>query len=149
LAQLSHRIEVLHLPLQQLPGQVGCEGAFDAVVCNPPFFIDSLHTTDSQRNMARHADTLNYGELMDASSYLLNDKGVLSVIVPFDYCRRMEDEAIFHGFFLCRKCAVHTAAHKPAKRYLLAFRKQPLPCVQEQMTIGDQRYQALVRDFYL
>ena len=125
------------------------QGAYDAIVSNPPFFIDSLAAPDEQRNMARHTQTLTYAELMQAAYKLLSDEGELSVVVPFDYRQRMEDEAIFMGFFPSRVCAVKTTEKKPAKRYLLAFRKHPCPCEKEQLTIGSEVYRQLTQDFYL
>ena len=125
------------------------EGQYDAVLSNPPFFIDSLAAPDAQRHMARHADTLSYAELMQAAWRLLREDGEMSVVVPFDYRRRMEDEATFVGFFPSRVCAVKTVERKPARRFLLAFRKQPCPCVSEQMTIGDEAYLRMTGDFYL
>ncbi len=125
------------------------EGLYDAIVSNPPFFIDSLNAPDVRRNTARHADTLTYAELMEAAWRLLKDDGELSVVVPFDYRQRMEDEATFRGFFPSRVCAVKTVERKPAKRYLLAFRKHPCQCVKETMTIGDEQYRQLTGDFYL
>lgn len=125
------------------------QGVYDAIVSNPPFFIDSLAAPDEQRNMARHTQTLTYAELMQAAYRLLSDEGELSVVVPFDYRQRMEDEAIFVGFFPSRVCAVKTTEKKPAKRYLLAFRKHPCPCQKEQLTIGSEDYQALTSAFYL
>ena len=125
------------------------EGEYDAIVSNPPFFIDSLAAPDEQRNMARHTATLTYAELMQAAYRLLSDEGELSVVVPFDYRQRMEDEAIFVGFFPSRVCAVKTTERKPAKRYLLAFRKHPCPCEKEQLMIGSEAYRQLTADFYL
>ena len=125
------------------------EGQYDAVLSNPPFFIDSLAAPDAQRHMARHADTLSYAELMQAAWRLLREDGEMSVVVPFDYRRRMEDEATFVGFFPSRVCAVKTVERKPARRFLLAFRKQPCPCVSGQMTIGDEACRRLTGDFYL
>jgi len=125
------------------------QGRYDAVVSNPPYFIGSLGAPDRQRHLARHALTLTYGELMAAARRLLAADGELSVVVPFDYRRRMEDEAIFQGFFPSRVCAVHTTAAKPARRFLLAFRLQPCELVAESLTIGDAGYQSLTRDFYL
>ena len=125
------------------------QGAYDAIVSNPPFFIDSLAAPDEQRNMARHTQTLTYAELMQAAYKLLSDEGELSVVVPFDYRQRREDEAIFVGFFPSRVCAVKTTEKKPAKRYLLAFRKHPCPCEKEQLTIGSEVYRQLTQDFYL
>ena len=125
------------------------EGQYDAVLSNPPFFIDSLAAPDAQRHMARHADTLSYAELMQAAWRLLREDGEMSVVVPFDYRRRMEDEATFVGFFPSRVCAVKTVERKPARRFLLAFRKHPCECVYETMTIGDEAYRRLTGDFYL
>ncbi len=148
-AHYEQRIAVFHETLQNLGHHQDHVGHYDAVVSNPPFFIDSLSAPNRQRNMARHAETLTYDELMDAAWHLLKDDGELSIIVPFDYCQRMEDEATFRGFFPSRKCAVRTAVSKPVKRYLLSFRKQPCSCLHEQMTLGDVYFQSLVEDFYL
>ena len=147
----SDRVEVVqaavqHYNVQRPSSIVPC---FDAIVCNPPFFADSLQAPDHQRNIARHAETLTYSELMQHSCRLLADNGELSVVVPFDYRKRMEDEATFVGFFPSRVCAVRTVSGKPARRYLLAFRKHPCERQYEVMTIGDERYRSLTGDFYL
>lgn len=139
----AERVTVLHERVQDHVGE------YDAVVSNPPFFIDSLSAPDVQRNTARHADTLSYAELMQAAWRLLREDGEMSVVVPFDYRRRMEDEATFVGFFPSRVCAVKTVERKPARRFLLAFRKRPCPCISETMTIGDEAYLRMTGDFYL
>lgn len=124
-------------------------GCFDAIVSNPPFFIDSLQAPDHQRNVARHTATLTYADLMRAAGRLLSNEGELSVIIPFDYRRRMDDEAIFQGFFPSRVCAVKTTPTKPVRRYLLAYKKQPCQCEQTELVIGDEQYNLLTADFYL
>ena len=150
----AKQVTVLQETLQEFDGVNGFNGrdgfyGYDAIISNPPFFIDSLAAPDEQRNMARHTQTLTYAELMQAAYRLLSDDGELSVVVPFDYRQRMEDEAIFVGFFPSRVCAVKTTEKKPAKRYLLAFRKHPCPCQKEQLTIGSEAYRQLTQDFYL
>ena len=141
------RIQIKQTRVQDMDAALA--GCFDVVVSNPPFFIDSLQAPDYQRNVARHTETLTYADLMAAASRLLNDDGELSVIVPFDYRRRMDDEAIFQGFFPSRVCAVKTTQSKPVRRYLLAYKKQPCRCEQAELIIGDERYQLLTQDFYL
>jgi len=86
---------------------------------------------------------------MQAAWRLLKSDGELSLVVPFDYRRRMEDEATFVGFFPSRVCAVKTVEDKPARRFLLAFRKHPCPVERKEMTIGDDCYRQLTKDFYL
>ncbi len=143
----ASRIQVAQMKLQDMDSSF--TGSFDAVISNPPFFIDSLQAPDHQRNVARHTETLTYADLMKAARLLLNDDGELSVIVPFDYRRRMDDEAIFQGFFPSRVCAVKTTSKKPVRRYLLAYRNHPCLCEQTEMVIGDEQYTLLTRDFYL
>ena len=154
----ADRIEVLQKSVQEFDGANEnnrangtnrSNGTYDAIVSNPPFFIDSLNAPDRQRNIARHAETLTYGQLMQAAWRLLADEGELSVVVPFDYRQRMEDEATFVGFFPSGVCAVRTSARKPAKRFLLAFRKHPCPCERTEMTLGDEAYTLLTQEFYL
>ena len=154
----ADRIEVLQKSMQEFDGANETNrangtnrsnGTYDAIVSNPPFFIDSLNAPDRQRNIARHAEMLTYGQLMQAAWRLLADEGELSVVVPFDYRQRMEDEATFVGFFPSRVCAVRTSARKPAKRFLLAFRKHPCPCERTEMTLGDEAYTLLTQEFYL
>ena len=157
----ADRIEVLQVSVQAFDGTNeanranktnranGTNRTYDAIVSNPPFFIDSLNAPDRQRNIARHAETLTYGQLMQAAWRLLADEGELSVVVPFDYRQRMEDEATFTGFFPSRVCALRTVEGKPARRFLLAFRKHPCERQYDVMTIGDDNYKALTDAFYL
>lgn len=137
------RIQILHEAVQQH------KGVYDAIVSNPPYFVDSLKAPDHQRNTARHADNLSYAELIQAAYRLLSDGGELSVVVPFDYKKRMEDEATFVGFFPYRVLGVRTVSGKPAKRYLLSFVKHPVEKDFQVITLDDQDYKALTQDFYL
>lgn len=125
------------------------EGCYDAIVCNPPFFSDSLPAPNAQRNIARHTETLTYAELMEAAHRLLDRDGELSVVVPFDYKKRMEEEAVFVGFFPHRILGLRTSPNKPAKRYFLSFVKHPVERQHTIITLGDETYKELTKDFYL
>ena len=128
---------------------------FSAIVCNPPYFVDSLTCPDAQRTTARHAETLTYRDLMVAAWRLLADDGELSVVIPFDCKARLESEAILQGFFKSRECALRTTPRKAPRRHLLAFRKHPVELEQTEGIIEDapgQRspwYQELTKEFYL
>ena len=128
---------------------------FNAVVCNPPYFVDSLECPDKQRTLARHTSALTYGELMSATRRLLADDGELSLVIPFDCKSRLEQEAMLAGFFKVRECAVKTTPRKQPRRYLLAFRKHPCEpelsegIIEVQPGIRSAWYQELTKDFYL
>lgn len=151
LSPWSGRIEVIHSPLQGFRG-----GQFDTIVCNPPYFNDSLKCPDTRRNTARHTDTLSYSELLSCSASLLCDDGELSVIIPSDCYSSFISAACLSSLFLSRRCAVRTRKSKPVKRYLLSFRKHSVPdfAVEEQYIEDEdgrksEWYKNLTEDFYL
>jgi len=146
----ADRVEVIHSSLQDYSLPINNTFTkINSIVSNPPFFVDALKAPSHQRSVARHADTLSYAQLMQSASRLLANDGELSVIIPFDYRRRMEDEALFAGFFPSRICAVHTTENKPPRRYLLAFRKEPCSLQKGELVIGSIEYCQLTQDFYL
>jgi len=123
--------------------------AFDAIVCNPPFFVSSMESPDARRTMARHAQTLNYAELMRHAWRLLADDGELSVVIPADCKSRLETEAVLTGFFKVREWAVRTTLRKQPRRCLLAFRKHSAALEKGEITIGTENYVELTKNFYL
>ncbi len=96
---------------------------FDAIVSNPPFFLNSLKNPDSKRSMARHADSLPFRELFRGVKLLLSDDGVFSAIVPVEVLETFASEGYMHGFYLLRQCGIKTVERKQPKRYLLTFAK--------------------------
>ena len=127
-----------------------------AIVCNPPYFVDSLECPDSQRTMARHTSSLSYRDLMSAAWRLLADDGELSVVIPDECKARLESEAALAGFSMSRECAVKTTPRKQPKRWLLASRKHPVTDIEREMGIIEDApnvrshwYGELTKDFYL
>lgn len=96
---------------------------FDAIVSNPPFFLNSLKNPDSKRSMARHADSLPFRELFRGVKLLLSDDGVFSAIVPVEVLEAFASEGYMHGLYLLRQCGIKTVERKQPKRYLLTFAK--------------------------
>ena len=122
---------------------------FDAIVCNPPYFYDSLPSPNAQRTLARHTATLTYRQLMECAWQLLADEGELSVVITSDRKAQMEGEAALAGFFKARQCAVRTTPTKDPRRYLLAFRKHSTPIESAELVIGTDAYRLLTAEFYL
>ena len=145
-APFADRITVEEMAIQDMRGET-----FDAIVCNPPYFIDSLTCPDDKRTMARHASTLTYQELTSAAYRLLTDSGVLSVVIPTECLDSMNTAATIAGFFLKRLCMVKTTERKPAKRVLVAYSKQhpEKNAVADTIIIGSEQYDSMMNDFYL
>ena len=147
----ARRISIYHTSLQNFidhpPSPVT---PYHAIVCNPPFFENALLCPSGQRTTARHAITLSYRDLFQGVARMLAVEGEFSAIIPFDCRSRFEEEAIIAGLFPSRVCAVHTTERKPARRYLLAFRRPPVPAVENvRLVVGGAMYQSLLQDFLL
>lgn len=132
----AERVSIRHCRLQDFQGpdsvtsSVGdgdaCgeeNGLFDAIVSNPPFFVNSMKNPDSKRSMARHTDTLPFRELWSGVKRLLSENGVFSVVLPAEVKEDFIADGCISGFYLIRQCAVKTVERKQPKRYLLSFSK--------------------------
>ena len=115
----ANRVEIVHCRLQDFLS----DEKFDAIVSNPPFFVNSLKNPDNKRSMARHADTLPFRELWKSVKRLLSDDGVFSVVLPTEVEELFVAEGCVSGFYLTRRCAVKTVERKSPKRVLLSFER--------------------------
>lgn len=69
--------------LTSVPGDIReFSGAYDFIMANPPFFSNDLKGPDDQRNLARHSDTLDFGELIESIRRLLKPTGSFAILIP-------------------------------------------------------------------
>ncbi len=129
---------------------------YDAIVCNPPFFNNSLKNKDNQRTVARHTDSLSYRDLFRGVASLLDDEGEFSAIIPSTCRSDFDMEALFAGLYPRRLCAIKTVPRKPVSRYLLSYGKRPVNVVEESAlclndsdNIAPEWFHRLKTDFYL
>lgn len=119
----AERVVIRHCRLQDFHCAGAGNGLFDAIVSNPPFFVNSMKNPDSKRSMARHTDTLPFRELWSGVKRLLSENGAFSVVLPAEVKEDFIAEGCVSGFYLIRQCAVKTVERKQPKRYLLSFSK--------------------------
>lgn len=129
---------------------------FDAIVSNPPYFVDSLACPDDQRTIARHAVSLTYEQLMHQVYRLLKDEGRFSVVVPSDCRAKIEAAACLEGFFTTRVCLIKTTPRKQPKRQLIEFQKHPVSeldisegVIEVSPNVRSEWYQQLTKEFYI
>jgi tRNA1Val (adenine37-N6)-methyltransferase len=142
----NDRIAVLNKSVQDYRDS----NLFDVIVCNPPFFVDSLRCTDQSRNMARHTDTLSYRDLCSNAFRLLTEDGEFSVIIPSDSYDSFYSEAVISGFLESRRYAIRTVEWKTPRRYLIAFRKKPmLPVDMKDVCLSSAWHRNLLEPYLL
>ncbi len=152
----SQRIHVINDSVQHFVADQNPGMAYDAIVCNPPFFENALKNPDRSRTVARHSDTLPFSVLFRLVSGLLKEEGEFSAIIPFEYKVRFEEEALHQGLSVSRVCAIHTTPRKPVRRYLLAFRRRTAQAVEMEEVVLEMQpnvrsdwYDRMTKDFYI
>lgn len=154
----SNRINIINSSVQDYKpyNEMQEDGLYEAIVCNPPYFINSLKNPLQQRTTARHTDTLSHQELIYHSKRLLKANGTLSVIIPYDNKNILEAEAIFNGLSILKITNIKTKSSKPAKRCLIEFGKDTnAVCKIEEQVLNDDNgvrtmwYQNITQAFYI
>lgn len=129
---------------------------FDAIVSNPPFFVEKVKSPDKARYKARHTDSLSFENLVGCVCSLLTDDGEFSVIVPADSELDFISLAATRGLYLSRRTYVHTLEHLPPKRVLLAFVRSLQAVTENDRLVVEtpeheytEKYRELTGEFYL
>lgn len=150
----KQRIRVMAMDMRKMEVEKP-DMLFDALLCNPPFFENSLKCPDAARTMARHTDTLSFDELARSAARLLAPHGELSVVIPYDRAADMTVSAACYGLFVSRKTVVYGVEGARPKRVLMAFAREAASCISDTLTIRDKEHQytpeyiRLVSPFYL
>ena len=149
----SDRVEVLHSPLQEFTPN----DTFDAIISNPPYFIDSQLPPDAARSTARHTETLPFDELTQGVLRLLAPEGHFALILPPPEMTRFLS-ASRGRLYVRRRCEVWSTPTSGVRRVMAELVTTPpaQPPITETVIIEDSgrhgysaEYRALTRDFYL
>lgn len=128
---------------------------YDSIICNPPYFVDSLKSNDNNRTVARHTDTLPFNELIKCAYQLLTPNGHFSLVLPVESYRILEPEAILNGFSVIKKVLVKTTPSKQPKRILVELGKVPdeyfstTEYLQDSAGNKSEWYKEITKEFYL
>lgn len=150
----SERIKVVHTSLQD--HLKNNSQIFDCVVCNPPYFKDSLKSKTKSKAIARHNDELPFEVLAEGVSRILNTNGHFSVVLPAGAESDFRFLAANVRLFPSRITRVKPKPSKPASRVLMEFRFEATLKVEDELTIETETHHEympefieLVKDFYL
>ena len=97
------------------------DSRFDAIVSNPPYFVNSMKCENEARTMARHSDTLDCRMFFKKSTELLADGGSVSIVIPCDILDEWKAAALEQGLHPTRITFIKTTPKKAPKRVLVEF----------------------------
>jgi tRNA1Val (adenine37-N6)-methyltransferase len=154
LSPWANRITILETSIQKFASVN--HNKYSLIICNPPFFSNSLKANGEARNMARHNDSLPTGELLAAIPGLLSENGRAAFIFPANDLQKWIDEAARYSMFAVRIARVKSTSGHAAHRVMVLFSGiEVLSVAEEEIAIFDSHrvysdeYRELTRNFYL
>jgi tRNA1Val (adenine37-N6)-methyltransferase len=131
---------------------------FSHIVCNPPFFRQSLPSAEAARNTARHAGpaSLSFGEISAFAAQFLGPSGRLTVLLPPPEMQVFATEAVAAGLFLHSRLAVRHRPGGRVTRHISSFGREAATVTATELVIQDDtgteysaEFRALLAGFYL
>lgn len=129
--------------------------AYNLVVSNPPYFVNSLIPPDQRRRTSRHTGELPFGELLAAVLRLLAPKGRFAAIFPYREGLQFLKMSAAQGMHPVRSATFRTRTNKPPERLLIELSRSAGPATAGDIVLysegqeWSEDYRRLMHDFYL
>src|SRR5690606_3011456 len=149
----NDRLFCYHAGLDEFVEEI--DDKYDLIVCNPPFFESNNQIENQAREAARFNEILPFDELIEGASALLSDRGVFSVIIPFEEEENFISIAKEFGLFPFQLTHIKGTTISKIKRLILASSslEQEISIIRLTLEIERHHYAPelteLVKDFYL
>lgn len=115
------RINVIEADARTFP----FTGKYDLIICNPPFFINSLLSNDTGKDMARHTFHLSHHDLLSLLSRHLTAEGYASILLPFNEYQQWKELARISGWLETECLLISHTTGDPVNRVVGIFCKEP------------------------
>ncbi len=99
----SNRIELVHGDFLEFNSVL----KYDLIVCNPPYFSNSLKKKDSEKNRAIHNTGLAIEKLLPKSSDLLNKNGLIWLIYPPFEAEKLKSLCKTEGIYIKHELLIY------------------------------------------
>lgn len=154
-SKFSSKISISHSSFQDFVKTT--KKKFNLIVTNPPYFEQSLKSSDQKRSHARHADVLPFEDLLDGVIKILDPKGKFCLILPKLEAEKFRILAEKRGLILSKLLRVKSKADKETdKRHLMQFEFKPTEFSEATIAIEllerhqyTDEYKNLTKDYYL
>jgi len=129
---------------------------FDAIITNPPYFVDSLPNPVKGKALARHTISMSHAVLAEVTVRLLSPGGKLHLVLPADRAEKFLSLSVTYGLFCSRRLLVKPTPAQPPSRVLMTLGREAVPVTEEELVIEkggrhvySDEYVSLTKDFYL
>lgn len=124
---------------------------YDLIICNPPFFSQSLLSSNKSKNRAWHDETLSLDELFSLSKKLLNQNAILHIVLPFQKIDKIKKNPLSIHY---RVVVAHSSSKPPRFEILGLSHQEPKAIQYSTLYIKEnsnytQETITLLKDYYL
>ncbi|GAB2610190.1 methyltransferase [Emticicia sediminis] len=152
-SRFSEKINVYHQRIQYFTSTE----TYDLIISNPPFYQQSLKSTDAKANKALHAVELSFDDLIDSVLRLLSVDGKFVVLLPPFEIEKLIKIAQKKGLYLSKKMSIRHDESKPIFRVIATFLTQKTHNLEEKTLIihkedgktYSNEFRDLLKDYYL
>jgi len=127
---------------------------FDLVISNPPYFAQSLASSNPRRALARQGEGLALQGWFDRAAAATTAQGQIAMVVPASQWSALQHHSQHQGWWVARCCSVTTVAQKAPKLVLAQWQRDPIATEHQQLVIQQQgrytdQFRQLTGAFYL
>ena len=119
------RLFAIHLTMQVFTENAKPD--YDFIICNPPYFSNSLRSPSARKNLTRHDQSLSLKELARSVSKILTPNGSFALILPAGSVEEFIGSCLKNGMYLKRKLTILPKPALPPIRTLMEFTNSPSP----------------------
>ena len=98
---------------------------YDLIICNPPFFKNSLKSDNQSKQLARHQDTLGARELAQSVKKLLSPEGIFYVLYPVEESNHFLEVASDAAVLLQEQILISNMESTKTIRAISVFANKP------------------------
>ena len=152
-SKFAEKIEIHHRRIQDFTSTE----TYDLIISNPPFYQQSLKSSDAKANKALHAVELSFDDLIDSVLRLLSIDGKFVVLLPPFEIEKLIQIAQKKGLYLSKKMSIRHDESKPIFRVIATFLTQKIHNLEEKSLIihnedgktYSNEFRDLLKDYYL
>lgn len=129
---------------------------YDAIISNPPFYENELHSPDTLKNKAHHSSRLSLQQLFSITYNLLTDEGYFFFLLPYKRNEEIEKLLQANDLFIHEKVLVKQSEQHNYFRLLFKGSKQkPNALIQKEIAICStpphytHQFISFLKDYYL
>jgi len=128
---------------------------YDLIICNPPFFRDSLQNPETHKNLARHQLRFEMTDFAKFCHLNIVEGGEIYLIYPYSDLDFLKETFENNSLFLQKLCIVFSKKSKDPNRVLCCFGKESMDTKVSELSIYNpdnsytQEYQKVTQSYYL